>query len=304
MPVRVRLETVQSEMTHNSEEIYAGILSRLSGLRAKKERLSRLIGQNCPQTLETPSSPPSEELSIGTIEPGIQIDAPNGIVSASILFGGHYFDWRFRRVRLLIEHYGAEWFKGKKILEIGCGHGDIGITLMALGADVYFLEGRLKHLEVLRSRYPVIPLNRLIHHNLNERMIGFPEFDLILNLGVLYHLEEWKMNIRDCAHYSSLLVVETEVSTAKKDLLIDEDPNIYDWAINGKGARPSSDSIANEIAANGYTLTQYTGSDLNSSFHRYDWKETHETEFIPGLRRLWFCVKSTTSSWIPPEGAN
>ena len=28
-------------------------------------------------------------------------------------FDGHYDEWRLKRIRAIVEHYGAEWFRGK-----------------------------------------------------------------------------------------------------------------------------------------------------------------------------------------------
>ena len=39
---------------------------------------------------------------------------------------------------------GFDFFKGKKILELGAGHGDIGAFFAELGADVLCLDGRIR----------------------------------------------------------------------------------------------------------------------------------------------------------------
>jgi 2-polyprenyl-3-methyl-5-hydroxy-6-metoxy-1,4-benzoquinol methylase len=102
------------------------------------------------------------------------------------LFSDHYEYWRAKRVVAIVEYYGQEWFKGKKILELGCGFGDIGKVFKSLGAEVVFAEGRKENCEVLMRKFPN---DRIYQINLeNEWPFQKERFDLILHMGVLYHL--------------------------------------------------------------------------------------------------------------------
>lgn len=62
--------------------------------------------------------------------------------SENYYFQNHYEYWRAKRIVAIVEHYGENFFKGKKILELGCGYGDIGKVLISIGAEVIFCEGR------------------------------------------------------------------------------------------------------------------------------------------------------------------
>ncbi|TXJ11000.1 hypothetical protein [Brachyspira aalborgi] len=69
-------------------------------------------------------------------------------------FQDHYEYWRAKRIVAIVEHYGENFFKGKKILELGCGYGDIGKVLISIGAEVIFCEGREEHINILKRRFP------------------------------------------------------------------------------------------------------------------------------------------------------
>lgn len=71
-----------------------------------------------------------------------------------LMFDGHCHEWRLKRISAIVEYVGADWFRGKRILEIGCGLGDIGAILWAFGADVVFSEGRPENVEILGCGFP------------------------------------------------------------------------------------------------------------------------------------------------------
>jgi hypothetical protein len=124
-----------------------------------------------------------------------------------------YEDWANKRIKAITDWYGKDWFWQKKILELGCAHGDIGTALLKLGADVTFSdarEDRLKEItEDLVSKYDFKPKTCFINNNTpwvyNEKV------DLILHLGLLYHLEHWKEDIANCFAYTDNMILETVI---------------------------------------------------------------------------------------------
>lgn len=209
------------------------------------------------------------------------------------MFDGHYVEWRLKRVRALVEHYGAEWFCGRQVLELACGHGDIGAMLWTLGADVTFLEGRPEHIEVLRQRMPMLPANRTIVGNMEIGLgnLGLSEhYDLIIHFGVLYHLRDWKPSLIDCLQRTKFLALETEVCDS-------DDPNFethreetgYDQSVSGIGTRPSAEMIEREIRGGGMVLSRIVDNRCNANMHSYDWPVTNTGKIVLGRRRMWFC---------------
>lgn len=205
-------------------------------------------------------------------------------------FDGHYSEWRAKRLRAIIEYYGADRLRGMKVLELGCGYGDIGMGLWTLGADVFFSDARQEHLEVIRSRYPSLPRNRLLQIDLEDGIESSDGFDLILHLGVLYHLTNWEKSIRDCARIARFMVLESEVCDSDDDAFeINVQEQGYDQAFSGIGTRPSADNIESELREAGFAVERIADSRCNSGFHVYDWPVQNTKTWRHGLRRLWFC---------------
>lgn len=216
-------------------------------------------------------------------------DSLEGGVAKS-LFSGHYEYWRAKRIVAIVEEYGEAWFKGRKILELGCGYGDIGHVFSTLGAEVIYAEGRKEHCDILRKRFPH---SRVYQVNLeNEWPFSIDEkFDMILHLGLLYHLKDYRFSLEKCAAHTSHLVLETEVCDAEDDfvLVIDENSESYDQSLIGSGSRPSASHIETILREAGFAFKRIQDSRCNADIHVYDWPVKNTKTWKHGLRRFWFC---------------
>lgn len=208
-------------------------------------------------------------------------------------FTNHYEYWRAKRITAIVEHYGEAWFEGKKILELGCGYGDIGHVLMTLNADVTFAEGRAENCDFLRRRFPE---NRVYCMNC-ENEWPFPadaHFDLILHMGLLYHLDDLWFALDHCFECCDNIVLETEVSDSDDPdfiLKINECVEGWDQSLIGHGSRPSGPCVEKHIHEKGWQYERVTDSRCNARFHVYDWKVENTKTWRSGLRRFWFCKK-------------
>lgn len=212
-------------------------------------------------------------------------------------FTGHYEYWRAKRITAIVEHFGEEWFKGKKILELGCGYGDIGYVLMSLGAELVFAEGRAENCDYLRRRFPN---NRVYFMNCeNEWPFAEDErFDMILHMGLLYHLDNIWFVFDRCCHCCDHIVLETEVSDSDDEnyiLKIDENSQGWDQSLMGHGSRPSGAYVEKHLRSLGWSFRRVTDSRCNAQFHTYDWEVKNTGTWRNGLRRFWFCERGELS---------
>jgi len=130
-----------------------------------------------------------------------------------------YEDWTNKRIERIVGIFGKGWFKGKTVLELGSAHGDIGIELLKLGADVTFSDARQSHLDGISDQlmqYGYSPKTVCIDQNVpyffNSR------FDLILHLGVLYHIENWQQDLECALQHTNTMILESAVHPTPKDM--------------------------------------------------------------------------------------
>jgi SAM-dependent methyltransferase len=207
------------------------------------------------------------------------------------LFDGTYDLWRVKRISKILEIFGIDHFHDRSVLELGAGHGDIGALLANLGAEVTCVEGRdenlnfgkLKHREVKRLTFRKMDLEQ------DFRSLG--SFDVVLNLGLLYHVQNVDEHLGWCFELTDDLVLESVVCDSTdphKVFVIDENAELNEEALNGRGSRPSPFYIERLAGENGFDVERYFSADLNSDHYVYDW-EHRDNDDLGGFeqRRFW-----------------
>lgn len=172
-------------------------------------------------------------------------------------FQGHYAGWRNKRISKIQNIFGKSFFKNKKILELGCGLGDIGIHFKSLGAHVTFAEGRHNNILEFNQKYP---LEKIIELNQNDAWSLNEKFHIIIHWGVLYHLDNWQQDLKSALNHTNLLFLESEVSDSDDpnfEIKVDEESEKYDQSLTGKGSRPSAQYIEKVLSECGATFTRY-----------------------------------------------
>lgn len=208
------------------------------------------------------------------------------------MFRGHYDGWRNSRINGLIKYVSPEYFNSKTLLELGCGHADIGNMFYEMGAIVTSSDVRNEHLTVVNQKYPYLNTLHIDGDNIN-----IPEkYDIILHWGLLYHLNEIEQHLEQISQKCDVLLLETEVSDS-------DDSEFYlatyesgpDQAFHNKGIRPSPRYIERILKNNGFEFKLIQDPILNSGFHCYDWTVTNSKTWKHGLRRFWICWKNVSS---------
>src|SRR5208283_5615827 len=96
-------------------------------------------------------------------------------------FDGFYLDWNAKRIKIIIDHYGHQFFAHKKILDLGCGHADISGVLHRLGGDITAVDARQEHLKIVDRKYQGV---KIVKADLDQPWPFFGKtFDLTLDLG-------------------------------------------------------------------------------------------------------------------------
>jgi len=213
------------------------------------------------------------------------------------LFHISYDEWKVKRINKILELYDIDWFKGKKILELGGGHGDIGAFLANLGADVLTLDGRRKNVNFAKLKHRKFDNYKCIQFNLENDFSEFGTFDLTINFGLLYHLKNVDEHLNCCFKTSKEILFETVVCNSRdpeKIIFYEEDVNVDEEALEGTGCRPSPFYIERFAEQNNFEVIRHFSRDLNSgNLFKYDWD--HEKDAILGddfkLRRFWHFIR-------------
>lgn len=121
-----------------------------------------------------------------------------------------YHQWRMERINAIHAHYGKEYFRGKKVLEVAAAWGHTGAYFSRiLGADVTCTDHYDKWVDVIKQRHPYVKAQV---QNLLEPWPFTEPFDVIICMGVLYHLPydrvEWAFR-QVCENCKTDLILET-----------------------------------------------------------------------------------------------
>lgn len=128
-----------------------------------------------------------------------------------------YIDWQKKRISFILELYGNNFFKGKKVLELACFEGGLSKMLVNLGANLTSVEGFQRNYEVCKQRYPEI---NFILKDLDVDRWDFDDhYDIIIHWGLLYHLRYPDVSLKHCINHCNFLLLESLVID-KKDIEI------------------------------------------------------------------------------------
>lgn len=207
------------------------------------------------------------------------------------LYDMSYPKWRTKRIAKLLELYGADWFSGKRVLELGAGLGEIGAFFAELGAEVVCLEGRAEQVEFARLKHRRVPNLTIEQFDLEQDFSGFGHFDLILHLGLLYHLSDIDTHLSVCFGMADEIVLETVVCDSNdpnKVVYFEGRKDVIEESIHGAACRPSPFYVERLAKQNGFEVERHFTADLNAGHFIYDWAHKNDGDLGEfNLRRAW-----------------
>jgi hypothetical protein len=201
----------------------------------------------------------------------------------------YHADWQINRINFILSKYPKEFFKGKRILEVGAYNGYIGAYFNALGAEVHCLEGRIENVINIKNDYPNITAEVA---DLDSPDWNWGHYDIIINFGLYYHLEKFhKEHLQNCINNSDLMFFETVIYDSSE-------PEIYfrnevgdDQSLTSIGGTPSTSYVESIIKETNSGYKKYTDPFLNNFEHKYDWPDTGFKVFNQFHRRFWIVQK-------------
>ena len=206
------------------------------------------------------------------------------------MFRGHYDGWTESRMLAIKKYINVESLKNKTLLELGAGHGHNGNEFYKLGCKVTSSDARDVHIQNGKKKYP--------HNDFKiidgDRNIIDEKYDIILHWGLLYHLREIEVHLKNVCENCDVILLETEVADSDDDnFYIMTNEGGYDQAYNNIGIRPSEKYVEKVLNNNGFKYFMIKDSVINFSYHdlchKYDWEIGNTKRWECGLRRFWIC---------------
>ena len=201
----------------------------------------------------------------------------------------YHADWQINRINFIVSKYPKEFFKGKRILEMGAYNGYIGAYFNALGAEVHCLEGRIENVINIKNDYPNITAEVA---DLDSPDWNWGHYDIIINFGLYYHLEKFhKEHLQNCINNCDLMFFESVIYDSFKPELYFRNENGDDQSLTNKGGTPSTSYVENIFKESGKDYTKYSDLSLNNWEHKYNWPNTGFKVFNQFWRRFWIVSK-------------
>ena len=117
------------------------------------------------------------------------IPLPHGVYTAGC---SDYYPAHREMMRLVHDRLDGN-FKGRRIVDIGCLEGYFSLECALQGAEVLGIDGKLLNVrkcEFVRSVLGVEQATFILGDAMNVTRRSFGQFDVVLALGLLYHLED------------------------------------------------------------------------------------------------------------------
>lgn len=176
-------------------------------------------------------------------------------MGSSFVFDQPHYDSlntaRERTIRQLFESLG----RGHTLqtaVDLGCGVGHFSGFLRSLGFNVLALDGRLENLNEAKRRFPEIDFRLMDAEDIRIREVG--QFDVVLCMGLYYHLENPFVAFRNCyAMTRQLAVVEGMCVPGREPILAvrDEGPT-EDQGLRHVALYPSENGLIKLLYRSGY----------------------------------------------------
>jgi len=169
--------------------------------------------------------------------------------------------------------------KNLKILDIGCGGGLISEPMSRLGADVIGIDASDKNIKVAKSHAKKSNLNINYLNTKPENLKLNNEFDIILNLEVIEHVENLDLYLKSCfdllkpsgimftATINRTLTSYIKAIVGAEYILRWLPIGTHDW---NKFIKP--EELEKKLTDLNFSITNLTGLNFNPFFQ--EWKKT------------------------------
>lgn len=198
----------------------------------------------------------------------------------------YYSNWQNNRVKFILDLYPFDFFKDKKVLELGSHNGYIGnYFLEKLKSKVTSVEGRFENFCKIKENYPLLNVQCC---DLDTDKWDFGKYDVIINFGLYYHLEKHhEKHLVNCINNCDLMFFETVIYDSFDSEIFFRNESGNDQSLTDRGGTPSTSYVEDIFEKTNCKFKKYCDFELNGEGHHYDWKDANTKTFDDRSRRFW-----------------
>jgi cyclopropane fatty-acyl-phospholipid synthase-like methyltransferase len=197
----------------------------------------------------------------------------------------YHSDWQNARLKFILSKYSSDFFKGKRILELGACNGYFSAYFQSIGAETLAVEGRMENIQKIKEYYPELNVKQ---SDLDTDDWQWGKWDMIVNFGLYYHLDKYHIkHLENCLDNSEIMLFETVVYDSNKSELYFRDESGYDQSLTNRGGNPTTSFVEDIFKSKGKEYEIFKTNELNGNGHFYDWEDTGNNIFHQNQRRFW-----------------
>jgi len=197
----------------------------------------------------------------------------------------YYAEWQQNRINFILSKYSEKFFIGKRVLELGAYNGYIGARLALMGAEVHCIEGRPENVANIKNDYPQLTVEVA---NLDSSEWKWGKWDIIINFGLYYHLENYhKEHLKNCINICDLMFFESVIYDSDASEILFREETGDDQSLTSMGGIPSTSYVEEIFKINNKNYEIFKNKELNGNLHHYDWNDANTKKLDVFARRFW-----------------
>jgi hypothetical protein len=205
------------------------------------------------------------------------------------------------RLQNLFQHVDPGGLAGKRVLELGCGTGQLGQELAKLGCRVVSVDANPDYIRALRERFPEREAF-VMDLELDDAGGALSEFDMVLCFGLLYRVSKPTALLKACCRLAPEIYLETVVCDSDEvnyQVVVEGGP---DQAVSHFGCRPTPAWITTVMQSHGFDVCDISSATANwggSAPSVFDWTARNDGSWQREgrfLRKMFVCRRKDQTS--------
>lgn len=158
-------------------------------------------------------------------------------------------------IAMMKNHLRLDRLRGRKVIDLACGYGWWGQSLLEHGADVVFIDGREENLAAVRKEVPGAVTHVM---NVEKDPFPIPNADLILCMGLIYHIADPRALFDKMIKVSDRVFIDTTCLDHDGEFIVyhSETTGAREFSLTGRACRPSPKWIMRQLREAGYTRVE------------------------------------------------